>query len=345
MFPVRSLEKLYDCASKLLSFLAATVVLQSSIACLCFSWYVRFHMLTPSVSGYIYVYRYLSGLLFTTLVWVIAAERCGVCRVEELFRERTGIRAASRAWFTTYALVLCVLFFFKSEETSRVFLALQAIALLGGTLVVHAALRYVIFGRRNRSRHTKRVLVIGADAFARRAAARLRHSPVFGCSIVGFVQLPDQEVKVQETAVYQPSDIEHLEIPIDDIVIAVPLDKSDLIPKIVRQFEPLCIPMRAIINLGDLQIRDRIFDVGRLQMLDLTTTPADTPSLYIGKKNIRPAVFQHGTRCDLASDGYFRDCDKDFFPRPHNLQTKARRLERAAFRNVQIPHDESVATL
>lgn len=249
-----------------------------------FSWYVCFHMFASSAPGYTYVYRYVPGLLFTILVWAIAAERYGVCRVEELFRERTGIRAASQAWFTTYALVWCLLYFFTGEETSRVFLALQAIALLGGSLVVHAFMRYVILGRRNRSRHTKRVLIIGADAFARRTAARLRHNPVFGCSIVGFVQLPNQEVMVHEASVYQPGDVEHLEIPVDDIVIAVPLDKSDLIPKIVRQFEPLCIPMRAVMDLGDLRIRDRIFDLGRLQMLDLTTTPADTPSYIVAKQ-------------------------------------------------------------
>lgn len=249
-----------------------------------FSWYVRFHLLAPNVLSHIHMAQYISALLLTSLVWVIAAEQSGVCRVEELFLERTGVRAASRAWFTTYALLLCSLFFLKLDEISRGFLGIQAIALLGGTLVVHAALRLIIRRRRERSRHSKRVLVVGADAFARRAAMRLRHTPICDCSIVGFVQLPDQEIKVCGAPVYQLGDLRDLEISIDDIVIAVPMERSDLISRIAQQLEPLCIPLRAIIDLGDTLVCDRIFHFGRLQMLDLTSTPADTPAYKFAKR-------------------------------------------------------------
>src|SRR5260370_25407815 len=47
-------------------------------------------------------------------------------------------------------------------------------------------------------------------------------------------------------------------------------------PRIIKALERLCIPARAIVDLGEgIVVREKLFQIGRMQMLDLTTTPTD----------------------------------------------------------------------
>src|SRR5207249_10079350 len=62
-------------------------------------------------------YSYFNLLLFMTVIWAIVSEYYRVTSVQELFRERTGIRAAFSTCAAAYAVLLGVLFFFhRSEE-------------------------------------------------------------------------------------------------------------------------------------------------------------------------------------------------------------------------------------
>ena len=49
------------------------------------------------------------------------------------------------------------------------------------------------------------------------------------------------------------------------------------IPGVITALEKLSVPSRAIVDLGEgVVVREKLFQVGRMQMLDLTTTPADS---------------------------------------------------------------------
>jgi exopolysaccharide biosynthesis polyprenyl glycosylphosphotransferase len=64
---------------------------------------------------------------------------------------------------------------------------------------------------------------------------------------------------------------------IEEAVIAIPPEQFSLIPGILRGLNKLCLPARAIVDLGEgIVVRERLFQLGRMQMLDLTTTPADS---------------------------------------------------------------------
>ena len=227
---------------------------------------------------------YILLLLFMSLVWVIATETSGVFRLEQLFRERTGLRQASRAWFTTCALVVCALFFSKQKDASRLFMGASALALLCGTLALRAVVRFAILGAKKWNRQPARLLVVGCDAVARRAAARLRRATFSDCSIVGFVQIPGQRIAVRGAPVYQLDELEKLPPEIDDIIIALPPHLAGRIPRIRQQLESLCKPIRAILDLGNVELSDRMFQFGSLHMLDLATTPAETPAYELLKR-------------------------------------------------------------
>src|SRR6266704_4032634 len=90
-------------------------------------------------------YGYFNLLLFTTVVWAIVSEYYGVTSVQELFRERTGIKAAFPACVATYAMLLGMLFFFHLyRDLSRAFLALSGVSLLFATLAMRAIFRVLV---------------------------------------------------------------------------------------------------------------------------------------------------------------------------------------------------------
>ena len=127
-----------------------------------------------------------------------------------------------------------------------------------------------------------RLLIIGTDCFARDAASRLQRLSFAPCHVAAFVHLPGQEVTVENSCVYEldelcaPRATESVMQGVDEAVIALQPEQSYLIPGILRCLNHLCLPARALVDLGEsVVVRERVFQLGRMQMLDLTQTPAD----------------------------------------------------------------------
>jgi exopolysaccharide biosynthesis polyprenyl glycosylphosphotransferase len=230
-------------------------------------------------------FQYLGLLLFTTVVWAVCAERYKTTSIDELFLERTGIRSAIACALSTYAVVFAGLFFYRSGTFSRLVLACSALFLLLITFFFRAAFRLTL-RRLSGNTQALRVLVVGADEFARRAGRRLERGP-FPCRIVGFVRLPDQNVTAVDAPVYEMEAIPRLEVDhlIDDIVIALSPSALARMPEVLHRLGKLCIPVRAVIDIGrGMIIRDRLFQFGRLQMLDLANTPAESLDYTLFKR-------------------------------------------------------------
>jgi len=225
-------------------------------------------------------YSYFNLLLFTTVVWAIITEYYGVSSVQELFRERTGIKAAFPACMATYAMVLGMLFFFhRYTNLSRAFLALSGIILLLMTLTMRAVFRILVHNHSG-LRKPNCILVVGADRFARRATHRLIRGPLSLCRVIGYVSLPGQTVAVDDAPVYSFQQIAeriNRRDDVNEILLALPPNRFSDIPDIMKVVERFCLPVRAVIDFGDhMLIRERLFQFGRLQILDLTATPADS---------------------------------------------------------------------
>jgi Undecaprenyl-phosphate glucose phosphotransferase len=216
-------------------------------------------------------------VLFITFLWAFMAEHYKVTSVDELFRERTGAKAASSATAATAVVLLGVVYFGHSAEFPRGLFVCLTIALLTLTVLLHAVFRFLYRKKLMLGRPT-RILIVGADQFAREAAVRLQRLSFAPCQVVAYVRLPNQEVAPGDGRIY---DLEHLGglhagDGIDEAVMAVHPAQFSMIPRIIKALEKLSVPARAIVDLGEgIVVRERLFQVGRMQMLDLTTTPAD----------------------------------------------------------------------
>lgn len=239
------------------------------------------------LSSYSKVYRseeYVYLLVLTTICWSVAAEHCGVCGIDELFREFTGIRAAVSACTATYGASTAVIFFAHADiRYSRLFLVLSAVLLFLFTLALRAIFRRVV--RQIAGRSALRVLIVGTDNFARRAVQRMDSTP-FLCSVIGYVHLPNDPVAVRGAPIYELDQLENLSLPhLNDIVIALSPARFAELPEITRKVKKRCLPIRAVIDFGENTfVREQLFQFGHLQLLDLAHTPAESLTYAVLKR-------------------------------------------------------------
>jgi Undecaprenyl-phosphate glucose phosphotransferase len=221
---------------------------------------------------------HLTQIIFGTLVWALIAEHYRVTNFDELFRERTGARAAWSACIATVFVLLATLYFSRNVVFPRGLLICDVILLLGLTILLHAFFRILCRSRTHFAKPT-RLLVVGADQFAHDAAARLQRLSFARCEVAGFVHLPGQDISVNGHRIYELEQLGMLNSThgIDEAVMAIHPAQFPQIPKIIKALEHLCLPAKAIVDLGDgVVVREKLFQLGNVQMLDLTSTPAES---------------------------------------------------------------------
>lgn len=231
------------------------------------------------------VAAYAGLLLVTSAVWCVCAEWYHLCNVDDLFRQRTSMLVALGACSATYAAAGLMLYLVRQMAISRLFWALTAIVMWAATVGMRAAFR-ILIRRYSGRRHPLRLLVIGADQFALRATRRMRFAPLMPCCVVGYVRLPGQEVRVTDAKIYSCDEVASVDpTNVDDILIAVPLDHFSSVSKLVRDLRRLCRPIRAMVDLGDdLIVTERLWQFGRLQLLDLARAKSESVQYIVGKR-------------------------------------------------------------
>jgi len=229
---------------------------------------------------------HVNHVLFGAFVWALVAEHYRVASFDELFRERTGARAAFYACMATSFVLLAVLFFSRNADFPRGLLVCDIAAMFVLTVLLHAVFRTLYRSQATLANPTQ-LLVVGADAFARDAAMRLRRLSFAPCRIAGFVRLPGQAVQVEGPRVYELEQVGLVDSShgIDEVVIAINPAQFSLIPKLIKAIEHLCLPVRAVVDLGEgVVVRERMFQLGNVQMLDLTSTPTDSLNYTLFKR-------------------------------------------------------------
>ncbi len=229
--------------------------------------------------------EYLYLVLFTTMVWSIIAERQDVTSIAKVSAENTGIRASFAACGITYLVDLVAVFFVNELLYSRPIFLLSAVLLLVLTLSVRTLFR--ILARDYAGRHSPtRVLVVGCGRTAARAAMRLKRNEFVRCEVVGFVRLPGETVYVSDTQVFELDDVDAIErLNIQDILIAVsPNHYSDL-RRCIARLNVLSKPIRIVVDPGNgVKVRERVLEIGSLQMLDLDPGPAYSIWYFLVKR-------------------------------------------------------------
>ena len=229
--------------------------------------------------------EYLYLVLFTTMVWSIVAERQEVTSIAKVSAENTGIRASFAACGITYLVDLVAVFFVNELLYSRPIFIFSAVLLLLLTLMVRTLFR--ILARDFAGKHAPtRVLVVGAGRTAARAARRLQCNEYVRCDVVGFVRVPGETAYVTDTPVFELEEIDAIErLNIQDILIAVSPDRYSELRRCIAKLNVLSKPMRIVVNPGNgVKVRERVLEIGPLQMLDLDPGPAYSIWYFLVKR-------------------------------------------------------------
>ena len=230
-------------------------------------------------------HHYLTLFLFTELAWVLTADYYKLSSVADLFWEYTGIRAAFLACFVTFLLQTALLVFVRQLEISRSFIVLTNVILF---LLVVASRNFFRLTSTSSTwpRKCERILVVGTDQYARRYVKLLRRIPFFHCEIRAYLQLPGQPVLVQDAPVISTADARQLdELSFDEVVVALPAWRHPQLPSVIDSLSTLGKPIRAVFDLGPrLSLRDKLFQAGRLQMMNLGISPVESFAYTVVKR-------------------------------------------------------------
>src|SRR5271166_3000201 len=198
---------------------------------------------------------YFVVLLLTTLVWSLLADHYRLSHIEDLFLENTGILKTSSALVSTYLLVVCVLFFYRQQNLSRAFFVISAVALFSATLLSRMACR-AFLRRRFGSRTSVKLLIVGADEYARSVVSRLARVPFAASCIVAHVRLPEQQVAISDVPVFDLEEVcsSRLRLDFVEVVIAIPPSELTSLGNLVRHLSPLRAPIRTVLDMGDFPV-------------------------------------------------------------------------------------------
>jgi exopolysaccharide biosynthesis polyprenyl glycosylphosphotransferase len=231
-------------------------------------------------------------LLLTTIIWALSAEEAGCWNVEQLYSPGGKSRRLLEALAFTYAIVMAAAFLYRGASYSRVVIGISAGALFVFATMERIGFRVFLEFLRKRHKNPIRVLIVGTDRFARKVAASLEHGEVLSCRIAGFVRLPDQEIGV-EGPVYEFDNIPKFSNgdSITDVIVAVPPQRLSEVRDMTASLQKLCAPTRLVLDLGEtVGIRNRLINLGGIQMLDLRSTLAESGS-YLFQKRVFDVVF------------------------------------------------------
>ena len=256
------------------------------IVCVLLAMYLRFHTNLFTGLSMDHDDRFYFGVaILTTLIWNLVTEQNRLCQVDDLFQEHTGIRKIFGSCLTTYVILMSALFFYRHQTLSRAVFVLSAVILFVLTGLTRLLFRNLLkgsFGARRRLR----ILLVGADGEASRICRQLSRVPFVIIDIVACVRLPEQEVAVRGVPVFDLENIrDGLPVSFDDVIIAVPPERLPALSRIVTVLEPLCAPIHTVLDFGEVPIvRERLFRFGDLQMLDLASTPVESPYYFLLKR-------------------------------------------------------------
>jgi FlaA1/EpsC-like NDP-sugar epimerase len=229
--------------------------------------------------------NYLIVLLATELTWILAANHYKLSSLTNLFWECTGMRAAIYACFATFLAENVLLVFAKQLVISRLFVVLSIAILFAGTVAVRTFFRTTLSTGRL-PRKSERILMVGTDQYARRAVKLLNRVPFLRCSIHAYLQLPGQAVIVNDAPVLSMADPEKIDPrSFDEVVVAIPAERYSQVSSFVDSLQNLGKPIRAILDLGPrLSVQERLFQVGRLQVMSLGVFPVESFAYTVLKR-------------------------------------------------------------
>lgn len=229
-------------------------------------------------------YPYFGLLMFATVAWSIAVENCGLCSPKYILTRGGNVYAAFLATLMTFFTELLLMFFYRATSFSRLFVTSTAVVLFFSAVGLRLSMQAIMRGRRSRS-SAIRLLIVGADHFARRTASRLIDREFHGVEVVGYVKLPGQAVDV-DGSVWELDDIGSLAgNRIDDVVLALPRGSSYHLSAILEKVQHIGVPVRTALDLGEqAPTSDRLLNINGVWMVNMCHAPTESVMYMILKR-------------------------------------------------------------
>lgn len=224
--------------------------------------------------------------IFTSVIWSATAERTGVTSITKISAENTGLYACTYASTGTFFGELLILFIARDVDYPRFFLLSSAATLFLSSLFVRSVFR-VSLDALTMHRPPNRILMVGASRLAARAARRLKRNAFVRFRIVGYVHLPGEDLGVTDAPIFRPTDSQRLEdLEYDDIVVAAAPEQYGYLQRHISKLQILGKPIRILVSAEKgMKVRDRVLELGRLQMLDLDLGPTSSVLYFLVKRS------------------------------------------------------------
>jgi Undecaprenyl-phosphate glucose phosphotransferase len=247
----------------------------------------RMGFIQPTAGSYASTQLRILCLSFT-LIWILCSLHFRITELEALYSDSVGLRNCLKAIAWTYMSGLSALFFYRAASISRLMLGSSALVLLALLLLLRFCFRRLL-QQSNALEQPVRVVMVGADDFARRAAERLTSSRLVPCKMVAFVRIPgqqeapaDEAVPVLELDWLLDCDMRHFA---DDIVIAGSPQALAILSGLIERLRELAVPIRFCIDFGsDVKVRDRLIRLDGTHILDVQVAPSETVSYLVLKR-------------------------------------------------------------
>lgn len=195
------------------------------------------------------------------------------------------MRAAFRACLVTLLLQAVLVLFVKQMDVSRLFVVFVNVLLFPGVVALRNVLRFTSESE-NWPRKSARLLVVGTDQYSQRSVELLHRMPFLHCDIQAYVQLPGQSVVVEDAPVLTVRELSRVEsLNFDEVVVAIPSEGYLQVSTVLDCLQNLGKPIRAILDLRPrLSLREKIVQVGRLQMMNLAISPVESFAYTVLKR-------------------------------------------------------------
>jgi exopolysaccharide biosynthesis polyprenyl glycosylphosphotransferase len=247
--------------------------------------YLRFGNIVLRGASPVVPQYYAALLFFTVLIWALAAHHYKLASPTNLFQEYTGIRAAFCACLVTLLLQAVLLVFVKQLNVSRIFIVLFNMLLFFGAVAARNAIRFT-WESAAWPRKPAKLLVVGTDAYSQRSVDMLHRVPFVRCDVQAYIQLPGQPIAVHNAPVVSLRELSRVEsLKFDEVVVAIPSEGYLQLSAVLDRLQNLGKPIRAVLDLGPrLSLREKIVQVGRLQLMNLGISPVESFAYTVLKR-------------------------------------------------------------
>jgi exopolysaccharide biosynthesis polyprenyl glycosylphosphotransferase len=158
------------------------------------------------------------------LAWVTTLWYLGLYALRARWRLRTEATDIGKATVLVVAVTLSVLFLFKLDDVSRLFLALLFVAQPLVTLVGRALLRWWFASVRRRGYDRRFMVIVGTGELAERFANEVASHPELGVRIVGHLAVPGETSVVSRAVLGSVTEIEDVfhTVIVDEVAVCLP---------------------------------------------------------------------------------------------------------------------------